>query len=324
MGVEVVPCAGTIGTATIALNSGLQQDNHLVGKGMIDHEIWSVRFARRVRLKGEKLPSIKLNCLIKICDRLALLNVIINVNGFFGRGPGISSTEQCFSPDGDLESALIFAELEFTGSLRDDNEVINIPSPDPVIRIRRLPDLLEEKYQMEMQDLATRIRNGVILPTKPDDLAPRMSRAGFGVVAHEVGTMCMEGPKTKGGVVGENLCVKGFKNLHVCDLSVFPVSPPSNPSLTLAALSLRRLRGSLALAIIDDDCESTIEVDDNERGLLYTAKEVAEGIKIKEEDKNDMTTDSGVESDERFDPDEGDADFDDAINGDEDMADENI
>lgn len=50
--------------------------------------------------------------------------------------------------------------------------------------------------------------------------------------------------------------------------------------------------------------ESTIEVDSNEDGLLYTAKEVAEGITIKQEDENDVTTDSGVESDERFDPDE--------------------
>ena len=78
-------------------------------------------------------------------------------------------------------------------------------------------------------------------------------------------------------------------------------------------------------AIIDDNIVDTIEVDNNERGLLYTAKEVAEGITINEEDENDVTTDSGVSSDERFDPDEeGESDFDDAIDGDEDMADENM
>ena len=69
----------------------------------------------------------------------------------------------------------------------------------------------------------------------------------------------------------------------------------------------------------------TIEVDDNERGLLYTVKEVAEGITIKEEDENDVTTDSGVLLDERFDPDEeGESDFNDTIDGDEDIADENM
>lgn len=31
----------------------------------------------------------------------------------------------------------------------------------------------------------------------------------------------------------------GVDNLYVCDLSVFPISPPANPTLTLAALALR-------------------------------------------------------------------------------------
>jgi len=50
------------------------------------------------------------------------------------------------------------------------------------------------------------------------------------------------------------------------------------------------------LAIIDKDREDTIEVDNNTIGLLYTAQEVVEGIKIKEEDKNDVTTNLGINS----------------------------
>ena len=65
-----------------------------------------------------------------------------------------------------------------------------------------------------------------------------------------------------------------------------------------------------------------IEVEDND-GLLYTAREIAEGITIKEEDENDVTTDSGVSSDEAFDPD-SQSDFDDNIDGDEDIKDENM
>ena len=77
--------------------------------------------------------------------------------------------------------------------------------------------------------------------------------------------------------------------------------------------------------VIDDNVLDTIEVDDNERGLLYTAREVVEGITIKEEDKNDVTTDLGVESVDRFDPNKDDeSDFDDVIDGDEDRADENM
>jgi choline dehydrogenase-like flavoprotein len=66
---------------------------------------------------------------------------------------------------------------------------------------------------------------------------PDLSKAGFGVVAHGVGTMRMKKDGT--GVVDENLRLNGVDNLYVCDLSVFPVSPTANPTLTLAALAQR-------------------------------------------------------------------------------------
>ena len=75
--------------------------------------------------------------------------------------------------------------------------------------------------------------------------------------------------------------------------------------------------------MIDDDIGDTIEVDDNEEGLLYTAQEVGEGIVVKEEDENDVTTDSGVDSDERFDPD-SESDFDDIIDNNEDLNNKNM
>jgi len=81
-----------------------------------------------------------------------------------------------------------------------------------------------------------------------------------------------------------------------------------------------------ALIIIDDnDVGDTIEVDDDDNSLLYIAREVAEGIIVKIEDENDVITDSGVSSDEWFDPDsQSESDFDDDIDGDEDQNDENI
>ena len=77
--------------------------------------------------------------------------------------------------------------------------------------------------------------------------------------------------------------------------------------------------------MIDKDGESIIEVDSNEDSLFYTAKEVVEGIAIKQEDENDVTTNSGVKLDERFNLDaEDESDFDDDIDGDKDMQDENM
>jgi hypothetical protein len=69
----------------------------------------------------------------------------------------------------------------------------------------------------------------------------------------------------------------------------------------------------------------TIKVDDDDAGLLYTAREVAKGIIIKEEDENDVTTDLGVDSIDRFDPDgDNKSDFDEVLDGDEDINDENM
>jgi hypothetical protein len=72
--------------------------------------------------------------------------------------------------------------------------------------------------------------------------------------------------------------------------------------------------------VINKDRESIIKVESNENGLLYTIKKVVEGIIIKQEDENNITTDLGVKLDERFNPDKEDkSDFNNDINRDEDM-----
>jgi choline dehydrogenase-like flavoprotein len=79
-------------------------------------------------------------------------------------------------------------------------------------------------------------------------LAPRPSLLGAGLFAHEVGTMPVHmdvpGPwrtNVQGpGVVDANLLVwQGFDNLYACDLSLLQSSPQANPTMTLAAISMR-------------------------------------------------------------------------------------
>jgi hypothetical protein len=57
---KVIPSAGTINTACTALNSGIQfflnmSKEALVGKGLIDHAVLGVRFAKR--LEPDQLPE---------------------------------------------------------------------------------------------------------------------------------------------------------------------------------------------------------------------------------------------------------------------------
>jgi choline dehydrogenase-like flavoprotein len=254
----IILCAGTIGTATIALNSGLQDIHSLVGKGLTDHEIWGVRFGRENKIPLKE--PLKLQSEITVCGVPALLNVVVNANTFFGRGSSVfNPPTQYFDHRGKLLKGFpdkLFQEkaadgastdydtvnltLEYAAELFDTSEVLNVPSPDPVIRASRQVLRQDENSQEEMQKLATLIRNKILDITEDDEPAPRFSLAGFGVVAHEVGTMRLQIPNSrKGYVVNDKYQIRKFSNLYVCDLSVFPVSPPANPSLTLAALALQ-------------------------------------------------------------------------------------
>ena len=115
--------------------------------------------------------------------------------------------------------------------------------------------------------------------------------------------------------VGLSLAVDGSEDhlLNVWDC----------PNLTISDWQ-QALKGSAtALILVDDNTIDMIEVEDNDDGLLYTAQEVAKGITIKEEDKNNITTNLGVSFNKRFNTD-SESDFDDNINGDKDINDENM
>jgi choline dehydrogenase-like flavoprotein len=326
---KVILSAGTINTACIALNSGIQfldkSKEALVGKGLIDHAIWVVRFAKLRKSLASPRSPINFQNMIKICGTTALLTVTVN-NNFFLAGSSSIPIHQYLDEDGEEVSLVsggknrsfednnvetINILLEFGAKLRDDNQVFGSGSLNPVIRMRRQETHTDEECQIYMQILATSIRNTVItqilpktkpelriplpwtpgnhgpqdtpiIPNRPplkvsrpagdsaavieqlvdDELArhpenpilykklsetfaPRLSLLGAGVFAHEVGTMRMDAPSEPHGttnvqgVVDTNLLIHGFDNLYVCDLSVFPYSPEANPTLTLAAISMR-------------------------------------------------------------------------------------
>lgn len=253
---QVILSAGAIGTASIAINSGLQFHNHLVGKGLIDHDIWFLRFAIQ-RTGGEFRKPLNVKSRIKVGNQFALLTVTVNANFFLSGSSAALPIKEYYGHDGDLLDPVdgrkkmrkdgfdtIAILFEFAAELDDENGVLTLPAADPVIRVRRKRDHIEEGVQQGMEDIIKKVQSLYVGPDKLADSAnraPRPDLLGFGVFSHEVGTMRMDSPKypNVNGVVDENLKVKGFQNLHVCDLSVFPVSTEANPALTLTALSLR-------------------------------------------------------------------------------------
>ncbi|KAF7177493.1 hypothetical protein CNMCM7691_005746 [Aspergillus felis] len=243
----IILCAGTIDTARIALRSDIPDAaKRNVGKGLTDHEIWGVRFHRET---AKRLPPLKLQSNITLRDRKALLNVVVNADTFFGSESSSTSlhiSSQYFDEGGRLASLCarshdcntVNVTLEFSADLVNESRVLNTPSSEPVICVQRR-SLQDENSERSMQDLATSIRNR-ILDIQSAPCAPRLLGAGFGVVAHEVGTMRLKGPNTTSDyVVEDTYKVRDCPDLYVCDLSVFPVSPPANPTLTLAAMALQ-------------------------------------------------------------------------------------
>jgi len=187
----------------------------------------------------------------------ALLTVTVNANFFLSGSSASLPIKEYYGRNGKLLDPVdgrkkmrddgfdtIAILFEFSAELNDDNEVLTLPAADPVIRVKRQRNLIEENVQQGMEDIIRQVQS--LFVDSEDQAqsaarAPRPDLLGFGVFSHEVGTMRMDSPKYPdvSGVVDENLKVKGFENLHVCDLSVFPVSTEANPSLTLTALSLR-------------------------------------------------------------------------------------
>ena len=75
--------------------------------------------------------------------------------------------------------------------------------------------------------------------------------------------------------------------------------------------------------VIPDDVGDTIEVDNKDDELLYTTQEVEQGITIKVENEDEVTSNLGDESNQRFDY-NLESNFDDDIDSDEDEEDKDI
>ena len=188
----------------------------------------------------------KFQCEIEILGKPALLNVAVNANTFLSRdfatqhldSSGTAKAGEPSEPSDTSVRDVVNITLEFESPLSEGNEVLNIPTSGPTIRIKR--DTADVEVQKAMQQLAKLIRNELFDYSSAE--GPRLALAAFGVVAHEVGTMRMQGPqgtKKEKYVVDNDLQIQGRSGLYVCDLSVFPVSPAANPSLTLVALAIR-------------------------------------------------------------------------------------
>ncbi|KAF7352548.1 FAD/NAD(P)-binding domain-containing protein [Mycena venus] len=272
---RVVLCAGSVHSAAILLRSDVDLESHL---HLTDHAMYLVKhfFRYRESNRGKDVGPMKLQTFTKLDDENPVLaNFTVDASAFLSSSeanftPDLSSSEANITsadhfallstrvtfamdvsephsvnspgnPDYQHIFTMVFA---LSSKLGDENKIVCKDEEEPTITIKRT-DVANAKMLEAMRRM---VDEGVVETMKKElgaefDPAPTKTTEqqlekplGLGNVAHEVGSLPM-GDST--GAVDADLKLRAHKNIYVCDLSVFPVSPAANPSLTLAALALR-------------------------------------------------------------------------------------
>ncbi len=237
----VVLSAGTIESAKIALQSGLADPAGGIGRGITDHPIWFTHFSLPA---GS--PFASTNASAKVWSRHRdtsvdnhPYNVVVELGADFNQGRYVDPDNLRRHREAKGDATLCEIVFLFNAPLVPGNRVELTGPPHLPVRVDVQPYQVPGAVQAEVRDIGRRVLDGLgAEPIAGENLD--LSVAKLGGVAHEVGTLRMSADGT--GVVDPDLRFLAYENLYACDNSVFPSSPAANPTLTLAALSLRLAR----------------------------------------------------------------------------------
>jgi choline dehydrogenase-like flavoprotein len=236
----VVLSAGTIESAKIALQSGLQDPNGLIGKGITDHMI---------RYRHFVVPPDHPNSSTTDSAKLVLqhpqatvdqhaFDIVLELGAEFNQGRYIDPDH--LAQDENIRNGYMLCEIVFQyySPLLAGNYLATNGNPANPVNLYMAPATPSQALLSEADELAQTILTAFNAePVLGEDPSLALQVAAIGGVAHEVGTLRMAGDGS--GVLDENLKFLAYDNLYACDNSVFPVSPAANPSLTTVALALR-------------------------------------------------------------------------------------
>jgi hypothetical protein len=238
---SVVLAAGTIESAKLALQSGLDDPNQRIGRGLTDHPILYTHFALPA---GS--PHAATGASAKIwsrhrdtsVDRHAY-NVVLELGADFNQGRYVDPDNLARQRAEKGDQTLCEIVFLFNAPLLEGNFLELAGPPAVPVRVNVQPYRPPDALRAEVAEVATTVLQGLgAVALLGEDLALR--EAALGGVAHEVGTLRMTDDGT--AVVDHNLRFLGYDNLYACDNSVFPSSPAANPTLALTALALRLAR----------------------------------------------------------------------------------
>ena len=241
-GKAYVLAAGTQESAKLAINSKLEP-TEIIGKNISDHPVFYTHFGiakDNPLFRTEQSAKIVLQYPHASASR-SPFNIIIELGADLNHGRFVDPEVWRLHQE---KKEMMLCEVVFLVDMQlDSRNSLTVPNrkfyAKPLVDIKTQPGLNEYRKQiMPVQQAILTALNAKPLPGKNLDLI----LAPPGNVAHEVGTLRMEGNDQIGAqnsVVDSSLRFHQYDNLWACDLSVFPTSPAANPSLTLIALAMR-------------------------------------------------------------------------------------
>lgn len=242
---QVVLAAGTVESAKLAKLSALKDPAGLVGTGFTDHPVLFTHFAIPAGQAWHRFDSCsKTMSRHKQASATAHpYNILLELGADLNQGRYLDP--DTLAAHRRLKGEAMFCEVVFlfNAPLENGNRVDHAGPSFVKAKTTMFKSPAADPFWAEANQLKDEIVaefGGVAIMGQ--DLS--LKAGGLGGVAHEVGTLRMG--DNGNGVVDTNLQYRGYDNLHVCDLSVFPTSPAANPTLTLAALAFRladRLKG---------------------------------------------------------------------------------
>ena len=309
---KIVLGAGSVGSPAILMRSGLKdelQNSESNALHLTDHDI----FAKGITISyedpsiREKVGSMKLQSYIRLdSGKIALINLAIDPSSFLFREslPSHRFTNKIFPK--------LTASVILPTDLNRNNTIDLDANEEPVLTAgRECPysnsDPLIQEIREVTKDAIIAIKDALKLQLLPVDANGEFdwedddffATLELGIVAHELGTLPLKCHDSDNNsyLVQPNLELVSRRGVYVCDLSIFPFSPESNPSLTLVALALRLSRETLlsrtptinlradSIYVMNQSGENIKVFVSNLTGAVLTSEEIAdneEGGKILE------------------------------------------
>ncbi|KAG8942897.1 hypothetical protein FRC04_003297 [Tulasnella sp. 424] len=255
-GGKVVLCAGSVASPAILLrsNADLPSREKVTLK---DHEIfYKIRpFRYQDPSVRSEVGPMKLQTYVWLGAEIALVNLCLDSSGFLPRAKGIdddipklTTTFTTRKSSGWKGEVRLNSDREPVIDISRDEEPLNRAEQQTMETVTKaamktIQDVLKVEFldQDDKEDTQDEFADPYPKVAQQGTTPKYFQRLRMGVLGHEMGTlpMALEGGD---GPVDENLSLKGHGGVYICDMSVFRELPDANPSLTLAALSIRLSR----------------------------------------------------------------------------------